>query len=104
MTTLTPTASPVAMLTQALRLRLKTAQSAYAKHPSPANWDYVLVVMLAWQQWTYATKHFNRHQRWDLDGIATKALADHDSNICDIVVRGITGQPARAVLREFAVN
>lgn len=96
--------SPVATLTQTLRLRLKAAQAMYAKTPNAAHWDRTLVHMLAWQQWQYATKTADRHHRWDLDGIATQALGDRDGNICDIVVRGITGQPARAVLREFAAG
>lgn len=104
MTSLTPTASPVATLTQTLRLRLKAAQALYAKNPNAAYWDYTLVHMLAWQQWSYAIKVADRHHRWDLDSIATQALNDPDGNICDIVVRGITGQSARALLREFAAG
>ena len=96
--------SPVATLTQTLRLRLKAAQAMYAKNPNAAYWDRTLVHMLAWQQWSYATKTADRHHRWDLDAIATQALNDRDANICDIVVRGITGQPARAMLREFAAG
>lgn len=104
MTTIDPTVSLTAMLTQALRLRLKAAQSLYAKNPNAAYWDMTLVSMLAWQQWSYATKAADRHHRWDLDSIATQALNDPDANICDIVVRGITGQSARALLREFAAG
>jgi hypothetical protein len=100
----TPTQSPVATLTQTLRLRLKDAQSLYAKQPNAAYWDRTLVHMLAWQQWSYATRTADRHHRWDLDGIATQALSDRDANICDTVVRGITGQSAREILREFAAN
>lgn len=102
MTTITQ--SPVATLTQTLRLRLKSAQALYAKNPNAAYWDMTLVSMLAWQQWSYATKLPNSHWRWDLDAIATQALSDPDGNICDIVVRGITGQSARALLREFAAG
>jgi hypothetical protein len=98
------TQSPVATLTQVLRLRLKSAQADFAKNSNANNWDRTLCVMLAWQQWSYATRTADRHHRWDLEGIATRALSDRDANVCDIVVRGITGQSTRDILREFAAG
>ena len=101
---MTPTQSPVATLTQTLRSRLKSAQADFVKNSNPAHWDRTLHAMLAWQQWSHATRTADRHHRWDLEGIATQALNDRDGNVYDIVVRGITGESARAILREFAAG